>query len=62
MLNSVNKLLILSSIFKDVTCIYALNILKRKVNTNEITTASVLGDFRIDAEVSDGDRIVTWLR
>lgn len=62
MLNSVNKLLILSSIFKDVTCIYALNILKRKVNTNEITTASVLGDFRIDADVSDGDRIVTWLR
>ena len=62
MLNSVNKLLILSSIFKDVTCIYALNILKRKVNTNDITTASVLGDFRIDADVSDGDRIVTWLR
>ena len=62
MLNSVNKVLILSSIFKDVTGIYALNILKRKVNTNEITTASVLGDFRIDAEVSDGDRIVTWLR
>ena len=62
MLNSVNKVLILSSIFKGVTGIYALNILKRKVNTNEITTASVLGDFRIDAEVSDGDRIVTWLR
>ena len=62
MLNSVNKVLILSSIFKDLTCIYALNILKRKVNTNDITTASVLGDFRIDAEVSDGDRIVTWLR
>ena len=62
MLNSVNKLLILSLIFKDVTCIYALNILKRKVNTNDITTASVLGDFRIDADVSDGDRIVTWFR
>ena len=62
MQHSVNKLLILSSIFKDVTCIYALNILKRKVNTNDITTASVLGDFRIDADVSDGDRIVTWLR
>lgn len=59
MLNSVNKVLILSSIFKNVTCIYDFNILKRKVNTNDITTASVLGDFRIDADVSDGDRIVT---